>query len=64
MSNFYNYVLDNYSIGGVAARFLDNIVLYANENFDSMNEKADFIMEIVGDNIGMDRSEIIDNWIE
>lgn len=62
MSNFYNYVLDNYSIGSVAARFLDNIVLYANENFDNMDEKADFIMEIVGDNIGMDRSEIIDNW--
>lgn len=63
MEHFYDYVLENYSLSGEAARMLDNIVIYANEHFNYKNDIVQFIDNIVASLIGMEKQEIIDNWI-
>lgn len=68
MKKFYQYVIDCFTLSDEAKRMLDSIAYYAFVNFSDCGhlteEGTDFLMEIVGDNIGMDRAEIIENWGE
>ena len=63
MEHFYNYVVENYSLSGEAARMLDNIVIYANEHFNYKEDIVAFIDNILDATIGIEKQEIIDNWI-
>ena len=66
MENFYNYTIENYTLSGEAKRMLDSLVLYVFDNFTNDGELLqagiELLRVVVADNIGMDESEIIDNW--
>lgn len=66
MENFYNYTIENYTLSGEAKRMLDSLVLYVFDNFTNDGELLqagiELLRVVVADNIGMDKSEIIDNW--
>lgn len=66
MENFYNYTIENYTLSGEAKRMLDSLVLYVFDNFTNDGELLqagiELLRDVVVDNIGMDESEIIDNW--
>lgn len=66
MENFYNYTIENYTLSGEAKRMLDSLVLYVFDNFTNDGELLqagiELLRDVVADNIGMDESEIIDNW--
>ena len=66
MENFYNYTIENYTLSSEAKRMLDSLVLYVFDNFTNDGELLqagiELLRVVVADNIGMDESEIIDNW--
>lgn len=66
MENFYNYTIENYTLSGEAKRMLDSLVIYVFDNFTNDGELLqagiELLRDVVADNIGMDESEIIDNW--
>ena len=67
METLYNYIVDNYTLSSEARRIIDSLVIYINDEFtdengDLMEVGVDFVESIIADNIGMDRSEIIQNW--
>lgn len=66
MENFYNYTIENYTLSGEAKRMLDSLVLYVFDNFTNDGELLqagiELLRDVVADNIGMDESEIIENW--
>lgn len=66
MENFYNYTIENYTLSGEAKRMLDSLVIYVFDNFTNDGELLqagiELLRDIVADNIGMDESEIIENW--
>lgn len=68
MENFYNYTIENFTLSSEAKRMLDSLVLYVFDNFTDNGELTqdgvELLESVVADNIGMDRSEIIDNWKE
>lgn len=66
MENFYNYTIENYTLSGEAKRMLDSLVIYVFDNFTNDGELLqagiELLRDVVADNIGMDESEIIENW--
>ena len=66
MENFYNYTIENYTLSSEAKRMLDSLVLYVFDNFtvdgELLQAGTELLETVVADNIGMDRSEIIENW--
>jgi len=66
MENFYNYTIENYTLSSEAKRMLDSLVLYVFDNFtvdgELLQAGIELLETVVADNIGMDRSEIIENW--
>lgn len=66
MENFYNYTIEKYTLSGEAKRMLDSLVLYVFDNFTNDGELLqagiELLRDVVADNIGMDESEIIENW--
>lgn len=66
MENFYNYTIENYTLSGEAKRMLNSLVIYVFDNFTNDGELLqagiELLRVVIADNIGMDESEIIDNW--
>ena len=66
METLYNYIIDNYTIDGTTRRIIDSLLLYVFDNLTNSSglltdAGADFLTEIIADNIGADRAEMIDN---
>lgn len=55
---FYNYVMDNFNISGEAARLIDNILSYVEENFPDKNEQYIQLCALLDGTIGLSDSEI------
>lgn len=66
MENFYEYVIENYTLSGEAKRILDNIVVWADDHYadgDNLtHEGIHFIDFMLSDSIGMEINEISENW--
>lgn len=66
MEHFYEYLVDNYTLSSEAKRILDNMVIWANDNYSDNDNLSDeginFIDFMLSDSIGMERKEIIENW--
>ena len=66
MENFYNYVIENYTLSGEAKRILANIVIWADDRYadgDNLtHEGIHFIDFMLSDSIGMESNEISENW--
>jgi len=66
MENFYNYTIENYTLSSEAKRMLDSLVVYVFDNFTSdgklLQAGIELLRNVVAYNIGMDESEIIENW--
>lgn len=61
------YINDNFTIGAVGMRLIDNVIDYARlqpkfvSDGDLTDAGADFLYSIL-DTIGITKKEIIDNW--
>lgn len=66
MENFYNYVIENFTLSPEAKRILDSLVIWISDHYEESgvlnDEGIHFIENIIADNIGMEKSEIIENW--
>jgi hypothetical protein len=66
MENFYDYVIENYTLSEEAKRILDNIVIWAGDHYidgDNLTyEGIHFIDFMLSDSIGMEINEISENW--
>lgn len=52
-----NYIVENYNIAGEAFRLIDNILIYAEQNF-SGDEQYRFLCDILDGTIGLSDAEI------
>lgn len=62
------YINDNFTIGHVGMRLIDNLIDFTNMNEEYVDDEgnltdagADFLYYIL-DTIGIERKEIVDNW--
>lgn len=55
---FYNYIMDNFNISGEAARLINNILSYVEENFFDENEQYIQLCNLLDGTIGLSDSEI------
>lgn len=55
---FYNYIMNNFNISGEAARLINNILLYVEENFFDENEQYIQLSNLLDGTIGLSDSEI------
>ena len=66
MENFYNYVIENFSLSPEAKRILDSLVIWTADHYEvdsGLNDEGiHFLDTVIAENIGMERSEIIKNW--
>ena len=74
METLYDYIIKSFILDGQAARrMIDSLVLWACNYYTApdidgreilTDEGITFLTEIIGDNIGMERAEIVNNWKE
>ena len=66
MTDFYFYIINNYSLSGEAKRIVDNICKYAADYEDGdgklTEDGINFIDDMLSDAIGLTREEISMNW--
>ena len=55
---FYNYIMDNFNISGEAARLINNILSFVEENFSDENEQYIQLCSLLDGTIGLSDSEI------
>lgn len=55
---FYNYILENFNISGEAARLIDNILQFVEENYMEENEQYKALSDLLDGTIGLSDIEI------
>ena len=55
---FYQYILDNFSISGEAARLINNILHFVEENYTDENEQYKALCDLLDGTIGLSDAEI------
>ena len=55
---FYQYILDNFSISGEAGRLINNILHFVEENYTEENEQYRVLCDLLDGTIGLSDSEI------
>ncbi len=55
---FYNYILENFNISGEAARLIDNILQFVEENYIEENEQYKALCSLLDGAIGLSDQEI------
>ncbi len=57
-NEFFEYILDNYLINGDAARMLDNILKFVENNYPDENDQYRVLCELLDGTIGLSDREI------
>lgn len=64
----YNYIIDNFNVSSEAKRIVESIIDWAFYHYEEGGELTyegmHFLEEVLADNIGLTREEIIQNWGE
>lgn len=55
---FYQYILDNFSISGEAGRLINNILHFVEENYTEENEQYRVLCDLLDGTIGLSDAEI------
>ena len=55
---FYQYILDNFNISGEAARLINNILHFVEENYTDENEQYKALCDLLDGTIGLSDAEI------
>ena len=55
---FYQYILDNFNISGEAARLINNILHFVEENYADENEQYKALCDLLDGTIGLSDAEI------
>ena len=55
---FYQYILDNFSISGEAGRLINNILHFVEENYTDENEQYKALCDLLDGTIGLSDAEI------
>ena len=55
---FYNYIVENFSISGEAGRLIDNILHFVEENYTEENEQYRALCDLLDGTIGLSDQEI------
>ncbi|MCM1121170.1 MAG: hypothetical protein NC416_01165 [Eubacterium sp.] len=55
---FYNYILENFTISGEAGRLIDNILQYVEANFPEENEQYNVLCSLFDGTIGLTDNEL------
>ena len=55
---FYQYILDNFNISGEAARLINNILHFVEENYTDENEQYKALCDLLDSTIGLSDAEI------
>ena len=55
---FYQYILDNFSISGEAGRLINNILHFVEENYTDENEQYRALCDLLDGTIGLSDAEI------
>ena len=55
---FYNYIVENFTISGEAGRLIDNILQYVEANFPEENEQYNVLRSLLDGTIGLTDNEI------
>jgi hypothetical protein len=55
---FYNYILENYTLDGVACRLLNNILCYAEERAMHGDDLYNYLTEMLDGTMGLSDREI------
>lgn len=57
-NNFYAYVVENFSVGGAAARIISNILCFVDDRYLDNKEKITVLWELLDGTIGLEKDEI------
>lgn len=55
---FYNYILENFSISGETGRLIDNILQFVESHYSGENEQYNALCSLLGGTIGLTDNEI------
>ena len=55
---FYNYIVENFTISGEAGRLIDNILHFVESNYPEENEQYNALCDLLDGTIGLTDNEI------
>ena len=56
--NFFNFVNENFNVGGAASRIINNILCFVDERYTNNKEKIEVLWELLDGTIGLKKDEI------